>query len=225
MSVWFWLWLLISVTLVYFLAWNYIILLRQKKTWRAFAKDRDLEYIEQGLFSTPELTGTIGDYRVNFFASEHRRETDRRSRKLTAIEVRMKSDMPPFAFAVASGQMADIARSIAFEKEVVPNYAAWENSFVALSDDYDALKAYLTDDRLAALCALMKVRNLWVILAARNDVFLLRVDTPHALDERKKLEALLKRMIKAAEVCEISAAVLSDAKKLAADQTAPEVDQ
>lgn len=220
MSIWFLLWLLLSLTLLYFMGWTLFILFRQKKTWKSYAERRGLRYSSDAFMRSPRLDGVLEDYTVGLFTAEHVRSNSRTNRKLTAIEVQLASDMP-FEGAVASEGMVELIKSMPFKDEMKPDSPLWKSSFVAITDHKAAMAMYLTEERLKVLTKLMALKNAWVVLAFRNGVFLLRVDTANALEDGKVMDALLSKMIKAAKLMELqdgesralkNAKVVDDAK-------------
>lgn len=202
MTIWFLLWLLLSVTLLYFLAWTLFILVKQKRAWKAYAEKHDLRYQSDALMQSPRLDGVLDGYTVSLFSAEHTRGDARRARKLTAIEVQLTSEMP-FDGAIASEGMVDVVKSMTFKDEVKPDSKGWKSTLIAATDHKAAMQRYLTPKRLKALYALMKIKNAWVILAFRNDMVLLRIDTPYALENSDKVDELLNRMIKVAKALEL----------------------
>lgn len=151
---------------------------------------------------SPRLDGVLDGYTVGLFTAEHVRSNSRTNRKLTAIEIQLSSDMP-FEGAVASEGMVELIKSMPFKEEMKPDSPLWKSNFVAITDHKAAMAMYLTEERLTVLTKLMALKNAWVVLAFRNGVFLLRIDTANALDEGKVMDALLGKMLKAAKVLEL----------------------
>ncbi len=214
MTIWFFLWLLLSLVLLFFLGWNLLITFKQKKAWQAFAADRGLRYKSDAFMRSPRLDGVVNGYTIGMFAAEHVRDSSRTSRKLTAIEIQLSSEMP-FDGAVASAGMIELVKAMDFKEEITPNSTHWDKKHVAITSYKAAMQAYLTDERVKALVGLMRMKNAWVILAFRNGVFLLRVDTPNALAESKVIDDVLAAMIKVAAVMELNdgeAAILKRAR-------------
>lgn len=202
MSIWFLLWLLLSAVLLYFLGWTVYILYRQKRSWQAFAKKHKLRYRSGSLFSSPEVSGEIRGYSIHLFTGEHLSKDLRRSRRLVAVEIKLKSRMD-FSAGVASGNMVEVLSSLENQKEFRPDMPEWQESYMVSADKPDMFRAYLSGPRLRALLNLMKIKNAWLILVFKDDISLLRFDTPDAIDSIKKMEALIKRMVEAAKTLEL----------------------
>lgn len=205
MNIWFLLWAVLSTALIYFLVWTLVILYRQKKAWRAYATHRKLRYSSRSFFGAPKIDGVIDGYTVSLFTGEHQAPEARGTRKLTAIEVNLSSVMP-FDGAIASGGMMDIVTEMGFYDEVKPDIENWDSDqFIVRSDQKAAMAAYLTQERLKSLIALMKQKNAWTIVAFRNGISLLRLDTPLPLDDMEKIDRILKRMLQMAKLLELTA--------------------
>lgn len=202
MSIWIVSWFVLAGALLGFLAWTFLILMRQKSAWRVYATKRKLRYKAGPLMMSPEVQGTIGEHTVHIFSSEHVAEDIRGSRKLTAIEVSLNSVMPVTG-GVASGGMIPILKSLDLKQEYTPKHDKWNKSYVAAGNNRYVLEAYLSNERLEALCDLMALRNVWFILVFKDDAMLLRVDTPDPLDEASDVDKLVKQMLAAAEVLEL----------------------
>lgn len=202
MSIWFFLWLSLSAAMLYFMGWTVFILQRQKKAWREYAKRKKLRYTPNKTFANPEIKGTVDDYTIGIFTGEHVSADMRGTRKLTAIEVHLTSVMP-FAAAAASGGMVAIVQNMGFKEELRPQHADWSKSYVAASENRHAFKAYLSDERVQALTALMKIKNAWTIFICRDEVTLLRLDTADPLDSPEKMDKIVTKLIQAAKVLEL----------------------
>ncbi len=138
------------------------------------------------------MEGVIDDYEFSFFPAQYELGDVRHSRKMTAIEVTLKSSVPCDGF-VASGMLIDAAKTANLPHEYKPDYEAWNDEAIILTDKPGAMEKYLTETRLEIITRWMKVKNAWVLLGFRNDVFLLRVDLPLPLDNPKKLIRWLRK--------------------------------
>lgn len=202
MNIWLVLWGVLATSLIGFSLWTFTILLRQKQGWRVYAEKRKLRYKTNAFMDSPSVEGAIGEHSVSCFTSEHMAKDARMSRKLTAIEVNLNSIMP-VSGAIASGEMVEIMRIMELKHEYVPKHEAWSKEYAACSNNKGVLAAYLTDERIEALCDLMKIKNSWVILVFREKAMLLRIDLPNPLASAKELDAMMKKMLAAAELFEL----------------------
>ncbi len=179
-----------------------MILVRQKRGWRVYAEKRKLRYDVRALMDSPNVQGVIGEHSINCFASEHSAQDARMMRKLTAIEVKLNSIMPVTG-GVASGGMIPIMAALDLKQEFLPTHKDWDKAFVAASDNRGVLQAYMTDERVEAICQLMNMKNSWVIFVFKDDAMLLRVDIANPLCRAKELDEMVKKMLSVAEVLEL----------------------
>ncbi len=202
MSIWFLIWLFLSGALLYFLAWTIYILFRQKSAWKKFAAQKKLRYRPGTLFGSPEISGSADKRTISFFVSEHMAADARSSRKLTAIEVKLSSQMP-FEIGIASGGMVPMLKHFSFREELRPDYPKWDKNYIAAASSRMALESYLTPERLEALTSMMRIRNGWTIFICRGETTLLRFDTPDALDTVEKLNRIFTKMYAVADALEL----------------------
>ena len=224
MNFWILFWLIISIALIGFLGWTVLMIARQKKAWKAFAEKHGLSFKANALMQGPEISGKMQDYKISYFTSEHVTPDMRGTRKLTAIEIRLNSQ-PPFEGAVASGGMVNFINNVGFDQELIPEYEEWNRSYLAAADDKYKLKALLGSERLKVLTQLMKFPHGWVCYVFRNEVALLRIDTPQSMDKPEQLEKISKAMIKAATVLELKDGERAQIDKKAEDLEAAEKKQ
>ena len=184
------------------MVWTFSILMRQKRSWALYAEKRKLRYKSNALMDAPELSGVMGEHTVSLFASEHVSEDARGVRKLTAIEVNLNSTMP-VGGGVASNGMIPILKTMRFKVEHMPKHKQWKKAYVASCDNRNAMRAYLTDERVKALCGLMAIPNSWVILIFKGDAMLLRIDTADPLHDPKRLDQMIKKVVGVVEVLEL----------------------
>lgn len=220
MSIWFFIWLLLSAALLYFLVWSFFILFRQKKTWKAYAEKNDLRFSPGKWSDPPEISGTLDGFTINFFTSEHMREGAKTTRKMTTIEIILPFKLP-FDGGFASGEMVPLLKEIDIREEFKPDYQSWNKSYLATADNIPFYQSYMTAERLDALTRLMRIKNSWIILVFRNDISLLRLDTPYPLDSQNKLESAVRLMLKAAESLGISQEEIRVLERTAASTPPP----
>ena len=194
MSLWFLLWLFLSLTLLYFFGWTLYIIQRQKKAWSAFAKKYGLRYFAGGFSEAPQMEGVIDEYAFSFFPAQYELGDVRHSRKMTAIEMTLKSDVPFDGF-IASGMLIDASKGAGLPHETKPLHGGWNDENIILTDKIGSMQAYLTEERMEIINRWLKLKNSWFLLGFRNDVFLLRIDTPSPLDNPKKINALVKKLL------------------------------
>lgn len=202
MSIWLGLWIVISVTLLGFLAWSLYVLYMQKMSWKAFCDKHKLRYKKVPMMQSPEIEGEFQGYKIGLFTAEHLNPDMRTLRKLTAVEINMHSTLP-IDGGVASGGMVQFIKGLNLKGEVKPEHDKWDKSYIAAGSNRYVLDAYLTPERVAALIKLMRVKNSWGIFIFRNDRMLLRIDTPNPLASSQSLEKVCKLLVDTAKLLEV----------------------
>lgn len=203
MSVWIFLWLLVSAALIYFSAWTSLIVLKQKRNWADFAQRHKLRFQAETLLNPPKMGGLYKGYEISLFPSEHTTSDSRGIRKLTAIEVMLKSAMPCEG-AIGSGGMVQLIQDLDFTEEIRPQEKWWNPSHIIKTSHSGKMEAYLTPERLKILMALSKIKNIWMIFIFRGPSTILRIDTPDGLETIPKLEKILKAMLETAQALELA---------------------
>lgn len=195
------------------------MIIRQRRAWRFYADRRKLRFHSSGLMSTPTLNGTIEEYTVSIFASEHSELDERSQRRLTAIELTMNSCLPVHA-AFASGGMVEIVERLNIAKEFKPNVKGWDDSYIIRTRDIAVTQGYLTEDRLNQVVGLMRMDKAWVVIMFVQEQGLIRIDTPLPLDSPKKIDLVIKQMINAARVLELKDGEVKDLMRRRLDEEA-----
>ncbi len=202
MSIWFFVWFLLSSVLLFFSGWTFVILYKQKAGWRAFAKKHKLRCTLNKNLSSMEVSGTIDGFGVALFTSEHILPKQRTEQKLSAIEIELQSEMP-IEGAIGSANMVPIIQGLDFKNEFTPKHKRWDTSYIVRTDVLAGIDIYLTEERLKVLTSLMAQKLASVILIFKNDTMILRLDTHDPLETVEKVEALVLRLIKAAKIFEL----------------------
>ncbi len=225
MNIWFYLWALISLGLLGFSAWTYLILFKQKKAWRDFAKKHKLRIKSAAFMQSPKVGGIYKDYTIGIFTSEHEVERGTSSRKMTAIEIELDSRMP-ISGAFASGGLTTITQAMNFSEEFKPSFACWNSDNIARGDDRAVMEEYFTKERAEALCTLMEKKNAWVILIFKGNDMLLRLDTPDPFETQGKLTATVDALIDVAKALELGKSEAATLKSILTRRNtgAPKVD-
>lgn len=194
--------MIISVALLYFSGWTYVILYRQKKAWKAFAARHKMRYIPGQFMDSPQVKGQYGGYDVHVFSSEHQSPDVRGFRKLTAVEITMKTT-PPAVLVAASSGMVSLADLMDLPVTYVPEHDKWSAENVIRGNHRDMTETYFTPERLTSLQKLMSIKNAMMIYIARPETGILRIDLSDPLDDEGREEKLLKNLVKLAKILEL----------------------
>lgn len=201
-NIWIFIWVIVSIALLSFSIWTSIILMRQKKSWREFAKKHKLRYKNASMMTSPQVSGVYNGYAIWMFTGEHESERGGANRKLTAIEVELESRMP-VSGAIASGGMVRIVQEMGYSDEFVPNHKAWKGDYIVRGEDKYILGEYLSEERTAALCELMETKSFWVIFIFKGNDAILRIDTPEPFESEEKLTKTIDMLIEVAKKLEL----------------------
>lgn len=202
MTIWIFLWALISVTLIFFSVWTLYVLMMQKKAWRDFAKKYKLRYKNTAFMNSPQVNGMYKGYAVGIFSSEHEADRGANTRKMTAIEVELNSRMP-IGGALGNGGMVSIVQALGYSEEFQPAYKFWSTDYICRAEDRGVVEAYLTEERAKALVSLMRMKNIWVIFIFKGNDTLLRIDTPEPFEKLDKLNKIIDSMIDVVKIMEL----------------------
>ncbi len=202
MSISFILWFLISAFLLLFWLWTLYVLYNQKRAWKFYADKKKLRYSSNGFYEGSNISGVVDGYKISIFTSEHSELDARSGRRLSAIEINLHSILSVKG-AMASGGMVALVEALNMSHEFKPAVKGWDDSYVAKADNIDYMREYLNEDRLGAVLKLMAMDSVWVVLLFSDDASLLRIDTPLPLDNPKKIDDIVKKMIKVARVLEL----------------------
>ncbi len=204
LSFWIFLWILISVVLIGFSIWTYVILFRQRKVWKSFAAKNKFEYNVDGLFAPPAMEGNVNGYDISFFAAEHQHPEARSGQKRTACEVMLKSQLL-FEGAIASNFFTDLVKTQQFEESWTPDHEDWNKKvYFAQLNEIKHAKQYFDDHRLTSILGLFRIKNSDGIFIVREGKALLRIDLSNPLLTEEKLEKLMNRVLKCAEALELA---------------------
>lgn len=184
-----------------------MLIFRQKAAWKLYAEKRELRYYSNGFYTTPSMSGAIDGYNISLFASEHSELDARSQRRLTAIEINMHSGMS-VASAIASGGMTVVVDALEINQEYRPSKkdaegTDWDNSYVIRTRDATYMQEYMNAARTGEIVDLMKIDKAWVIILFVEETGLIRLDTPLPLDDPRKVDAIVKKMISVARILEM----------------------
>ncbi len=202
MSIAFIIWFSISSFLLGFWLWTIYMLFRQRKAWKFYAQKRKLRYSSDGFYEGSSINGEIGGYKVSIFTSEHSELDARSKRRLSAIEVSLHSELSVYS-AIASGGMVPIVEDLDLHQEFRPEFNRWDDSYIIRTRDSNYISKYLDEVRISKIVDLMEENKVWVIILFLGVPGLLRIDTPDPLDNPKKIDYLVKKMIEVARILEL----------------------
>ena len=194
MSIWLFLWFIFAVILIGATAWSTIILIQQKKAWKAFAAKHNLTFIPGKFFAPCEMQGSYKGYEVSFFTAEQQNPEERKNRQVTVFQLGVPK---PFVDGVVMGSpnvknFIDILEGLSPHKIHSP---VFRKEWIVVSRHEQAVDHYLTEERLKILNGLLafpKSDNL-IILDGSEGAF--RFETSNPLADEQKLQTLTDKII------------------------------
>lgn len=198
----FLLWSFISTFLLGFWVWSSYILFKQKIAWRAYAEKRKLKYEGGGFYVSPRITGVIDGYAISAFTGDHTQFDPKLQRRLTGIEVTLKTCLEGRT-ALATGGMVQIISLLTLPNQYKPEIKGWDDSYSIQSLEQAVAAAYFTPERLNAILSLTKIKNLWVVVVFLDGQGFLRIDIADPISDQKRLDILLKKMLEIASILEL----------------------
>lgn len=192
--MWILLWLVLSAILLGATFWSLRILLRQKAAWEAFAKSKNFTF-KRGTFMGPaEMSGVIGEYKLEFFTAE-RQGADARSRRfMTVIEINLAQGLVEGA-VMGTQEMLPFMQSLELIHPHTIEGSGWETGLYAFIKNDDVVKAYLTPDRLEVFSSILKTKNADVLIVFHDTQFVVRLETVDPMQDPEKIDKIVKRIM------------------------------
>lgn len=192
--MWILLWVVLSAILLGSTAWSLQILLRQKKAWEKFAKDRNFSF-RKGTFMGPaEMNGVINDYKISFFTAQRDSADVRTRRFVTAIEIDLGQGLFDGG-VVGTKEMMPFMQSLEKCHPYKVEGEGWGTEYHIFVKHDAPAQAYFTGERLEYISQLMKTRNADVLLIFNHTEVVLRLETIDPMQDPEKIDKILKRQI------------------------------
>lgn len=192
--MWIMIWVLLAAFVVGVYIWTTTILFEQKKAWKSFAEKSKLTYAPGKLTEPPSIIGTINGRRVSFFTNIQPTADVRGQRQMTAIEIGLGSGMPTAA-ALATSQYAGFLSSIRMNETFVPDSPDWKAEYLIRTRDVEALRAYLTPERLKALQSVFGMKNSMALFFFDEVDAVLRLETTDPLRNVDRMAKMMKSLM------------------------------
>ncbi len=192
--MWVFLWIVLSAILLGTTGWSLAILLRQKKAWEAFAKSKNFTFVRGTFMGPAEMSGVINDYKISFFSVE-RQSTDLRSRRyMTALEIELTEPVIDAA-AMGTKEMLPFLQSIGTLKPTKIESPHWDESLFAFMRNEEAIKAYLTPERMEAYAGILKTRGADIIVVFNEKKLVARLETADPMQDVTKMDKAVTRIL------------------------------
>lgn len=193
--LWFFLWFVLSAILLGATFWSAKTLYDQKKAWQAFAKKYDLVYEKGKLMQSPTINGFIDNFRISFFAAERQAPDVRQRRVLSALEVTFPKGLVD-GVAAGTAEMVPYMTSLKSLRPFVPESDKWNKEFKLFIRHQEAVEAWLTEERLDHIQAILGTKNADVLFLFDNEEAVIRAETRDPLTNPATMERVVQRLIK-----------------------------
>ncbi len=195
MSIWWFLWFVLSFILLGTTAWSLVILFKQKRAWAAYAKSKELVFTKGTLAGPCAMEGSIDGMNVSFFTATQQKEDSRKNRQLTVVQIILGK---PFVDSIGAGtaEMLPFLNSL----ETITPHSLENEKWDAkanhiYSQNKEAVDSYLTEERIVVLNNILKLSNSdnLVLLDGEEGVF--RFETFNPLTDEVKIDKLVSKLI------------------------------
>jgi len=192
--MWFLLWFVLSVILVGATLWSLKILLTQKKAWETYAKSKNFTY-QPGTFMGPaEMSGVIGDYKLGFFTGERQGADVRTRRYVTVVEIILVEGLVNGA-VMGTQEMLPFMQSLDQLHPFQVEGPGWEAGLFAFIKNDEAVKAYLTPERIEVLSSILKTRNADAVIVFHDKELVVRLETSEPMQNAEKIDKIATRVM------------------------------
>lgn len=197
--IWFLLWFVLSAFVLGAFAWSTRVLFQQKRAWGAFAKTARMTVTPGALLSSPQIQGVWDAFRFSLVSEEQKSPDARGTRFRSILELHRQIPMR-FSGAVGFGDLEQQLGALNLPTTFIPQSPSWKPNWFLRTSDAAAMNDYLTEDRIKALESVFRVKAASALLVFDGMNVLLRLETPDALTDVRKLEAIVKRMTDSAHI-------------------------
>ncbi len=204
MNIWIFLWLILTVIILGATFWSTIILYRQKAAWERFARIHKMTYLRGKLMESPTVEGMIGACKISLFTAMRQGENDRKNRMVSVIEIALPHGMIDGG-AAGTPEMVPFMQSLETIKPMEVSHEKWQENYTFMGRNQDALKLYLTPERLEALAHILVLKNADILVMFDGNQAVIRVETVDPMLVPQKLDKIITRLI-------------ADGEKLAVDE-------
>jgi hypothetical protein len=194
LSIWFLLWFVLAIIILGATVWSTIILMQQKKAWKAYAAKKGLVFTANKFFESPTLEGIIDGYNVSFFTALQQKEDSRKNRQISVMQINANCS---FVDGIGAGtkEMLPFLQSL---EAITPHdmkVRKWDKAHHIQSQNKSIIDAYLSEERVAILSGILKMPNADVLILLDKNEGVFRFETSNPFQDEKKIEVLVDKLI------------------------------
>lgn len=202
MSIGFFLWLIFTIAILGFAWWGLHVQLLQKRAWEVFASKYKLKYRSNKFHEAPEMEGFFGDFYMRAYEADDADSTGRK-RKALAFEMELRHAFP-FAMLICRRAEQAVFRQANLEHRIkMTDHPNWNAENLIGTENEALTKAWLIPERLDALQDIFSVPAAKPLFIAGPDRAAIILQMEEPLNDPRKINALAKRLSKAAEILEV----------------------
>jgi hypothetical protein len=194
LSIWFLLWFVLAFIILGATIWSTIILVQQKKAWKAYAAKKGLVYTANKFFEPATIEGLIDGYNISFFTATQQKEDSRKNRQLSVMQINANYG---FVDGVGAGtkEMLPFLQSLEAITPHEVKIGKWDKAHYIRSKNVAAVDSYLTEERVSILSSILKMPNADVIVLLDGNEGVFRFETSNPMQDEKKIEAIVDKLI------------------------------
>ncbi len=203
--MWIFLWFVASAFILGVFGWSLFILQQQKRAWAAFAKKHNLAYVPGKMVEAPAIKGAVFGYQAAFFPDMQATQDQRGMRYVTVLEFDLgQGNMT--GGVVASSNFATFVADLTFAENLEIDSPQWDKTRIVRTRNKDAMRAYLTKDRLDFLNNLMTMKNSSVLYFFDEQNSVLHIETTDPIRDEARFEKIVQKITSALDRMKLTAA-------------------
>ena len=203
--MWIVLWFVASAFILGVFGWSLLILQQQKRAWSAFAKKYNLAYVPGKLVEAPAIKGAVFGYQAAFFPDVQATQDQRGVRYVTVLEFDLGQGGPTGG-VVASDNFATFVAELVFAHNLEIDSPQWDKTRIVRTRDLDAMRTYLTKERLDFLNGLMTMKNSSALYFFDEQNAVLHIETTDPIRDAARFEKIVQKITGSLDKMKMSAA-------------------
>lgn len=172
-----------------------LLLTKQSKAWKAYATKFKLNYSKPpSILKSPTIGGEIDGFSVTIYSEEQMAPDNRGTRYRNIVLIGCPFS-PSTGGIIATPYFAPFVATLETPETFTPDFQGWNEGLLFRVQKADALKDYMTQDRLKLLHSFMATKNAETLFIFNQQDSFLRLETADPLSDASKLESLVNKMI------------------------------
>lgn len=157
--LWKLLWLLFLLAVAGYGVWSLMVLLQQKRAWKAFASKYSLQYLEDGFFSSPGFWGELNGKKILGYVSVINHPDRKLSGNWTFFDVVFDTPVEDHALIMGDTKLFKQLNNIEGLVGFIPNDLNWGDKTPVYVDSKEFFRSYLNREYIKPLIDLKKMKS------------------------------------------------------------------